>query len=98
VRKPRAIAFGRAAGISIVRDCHASTALSEQEIYIALGSNLGDRLRAMERALELLNEANVEILEVSGLYESEPMYVQEQPQFLNAVCKVDGSILLSNRR
>ena len=88
MRKPRAIPFGKAAGVSITREYRPPSTNSEQEVYIALGSNLGDRLRTMERALQLLIEANVEILMVSGLYESEPMYVQEQPQFLNAVCKV----------
>lgn len=57
-------------------------------MYIALGSNLGDRLRTIEKGLEKLESFGIHILDVSGLYESEPMYVQEQPQFLNAVCKV----------
>jgi 7,8-dihydro-6-hydroxymethylpterin-pyrophosphokinase len=41
-----------------------------------------------EKALKMLQKEGLEILDVSGLYESEPMYVEEQPQFLNAVCKV----------
>lgn len=60
----------------------------ESEVFIALGSNLGDRLKTIEQALEILESSGVDIQDVSGLYESEPMYVQEQPKFLNAVCKV----------
>lgn len=60
----------------------------ENEVYIALGSNLGNRLHTIEQALNHLEKSGVHVLDVSSLYESEPMYVQEQPQFLNAVCKV----------
>ena len=60
-------------------------------MYIALGSNIGDRVGTIERALKTLDSHGVHIRDVSGLYESEPMYVLEQPQFLNAVCKVQRS-------
>jgi 2-amino-4-hydroxy-6-hydroxymethyldihydropteridine diphosphokinase len=43
---------------------------------------------AIGRALQSLNESGIQVQDVSGLYESSPMYVQEQPQFVNAVCKV----------
>lgn len=71
---------------------------SEKEVYIALGSNLGDRLHTIEQALDHLEKSGVHVLDVSSLYESEPMYVQEQPQFLNAVCKVINSLNDANDR
>ena len=92
VRKPNALPFASAAGITVERNrrarARASTLNSGDEVYIALGSNLGDRLGNFEKALKMLQKEGLEILDVSGLYESEPMYVEEQPQFLNAVCKV----------
>ncbi len=88
VRKPSALPFASAAGITITRWRHERDSEEDKEVYIALGSNLGDRKGTLERALNLLQASGVRIQDVSSLYESEPMYVQEQPQFLNAVCKV----------
>ncbi len=56
------------------------------EIYLALGSNLGDRRANLSAAVERLRE-QVEILALSSLYETEPAYVTDQPQFLNAVLR-----------
>lgn len=55
------------------------------EVYLSLGSNLGDREGNIRQALGLLGEW-VRIERVSSLYETEPMYLKEQPWFLNLVC------------
>ncbi|MCH8978743.1 MAG: 2-amino-4-hydroxy-6-hydroxymethyldihydropteridine diphosphokinase [Armatimonadetes bacterium] len=60
-------------------------------IAIAFGSNLGDRTRHIVAALERL-ENLMRIDRVSGIYETEPMYVHDQPSFLNGV--VIGSTAL----
>ena len=96
VRKPSALPFAVAAGVTIKRDFNPPERQGGQEVYIALGSNLGDRLRTMEKALEKLESSGIHILDVSALYESEPMYVQQQPQFLNSVCKVMRIISTTN--
>lgn len=80
--------FATAVGVTIKRQYIRPDVNKESEVFIALGSNLGDRLKTIEQALEILESSGVDIQDVSGLYESEPMYVQEQPKFLNAVCKV----------
>jgi 2-amino-4-hydroxy-6-hydroxymethyldihydropteridine diphosphokinase len=80
--------FAAASGVTITRYRHKSDFQEDKEVFIALGSNLGDRKETLERALKLLQASGVRIQDVSGLYESEPMYVEQQPQFLNAVCKV----------
>ena len=54
---------------------------------VAFGSNVGDRLVHIQEALELL-KAKVNILRTSHVFETSPMYVTEQPAFLN------GAILL----
>lgn len=55
------------------------------EVYLGLGSNLGDRKANLEKALQLLGE-RLHIERVSSLYETEPVGHAEQPMFLNAVC------------
>lgn len=52
-------------------------------IALALGSNLGDRLGALRKAVELLRSI-VDITTVSPVYETAPAYVTDQPVFLNA--------------
>ncbi|KAJ3359766.1 trifunctional dihydropteroate synthetase [Allomyces javanicus] len=57
--------------------------------YIALGSNLGDRAGHIHRALdEMVARCGAVIADTSFLYETEPMYVTDQPRFLNAACKI----------
>lgn len=56
--------------------------------YVALGSNLGDRQWYIQRALNALDSRGIQVINTSQLYESDPMYVTDQPQFLNAACCV----------
>jgi len=55
--------------------------------YLGLGSNLGDREGNLARALSLLSE-KLELEEVSSVYETEPVGYEEQPLFLNLVCRI----------
>jgi 2-amino-4-hydroxy-6-hydroxymethyldihydropteridine diphosphokinase len=54
------------------------------EIYLALGSNLGDRMSNLASAVEHLSQ-KVNIKKVSTVYETEPVYYKEQSLYLNAV-------------
>ena len=54
-------------------------------IYLALGSNLGDRRGNLSAALQQLREI-MDISVVSSVYETEPVGYLEQPRFLNLVC------------
>lgn len=56
--------------------------------YLGLGSNLGDRLANLQQALNRLDMRAGEVTNVSSVYESEPMYLAEQPTFLNAVAEL----------
>lgn len=56
--------------------------------YIALGSNLGDRKRYIEEALQRLDARGIQVINTSQLYESKPMYVSDQPDYLNGACAV----------
>jgi 2-amino-4-hydroxy-6-hydroxymethyldihydropteridine diphosphokinase len=55
---------------------------------LALGSNLGDRLATLQRAVDLLAERDVRAVESSRVWETDPVGgPSEQPAFLNAVIR-----------
>ncbi|MDE1920729.1 MAG: 2-amino-4-hydroxy-6-hydroxymethyldihydropteridine diphosphokinase [Candidatus Omnitrophica bacterium] len=56
-------------------------------VYLALGSNLGNRRQYIRRALEELKRSGVELLKVSELLETGPFEAPAQGKFLNAVLK-----------
>jgi len=58
-----------------------------EEIYLSLGSNLGDRQKNLSRALMLLSR-EVELERVSSIYETAPVGYNEQPLFLNLACHI----------
>jgi len=53
-------------------------------VYLALGSNLGDRMGNLVSAVERLSQ-KMTIKKVSSVYETEPVYYEEQPLYFNAV-------------
>lgn len=55
-------------------------------VYLALGSNLGDRRANLTAAVERLSTI-LEVELVSSVYETEPAYVTGQPRFLNAALR-----------
>ena len=55
------------------------------EVFLGLGSNLGDKRGNIERAVESLRGISSG-LRVSSLYETAPVGVTLQPSFVNAVC------------
>ncbi len=55
-------------------------------IYLALGSNLGDRPANLEAALAAM-PAGVKVLARSPVYETPPWGLTDQPDFLNMVVK-----------
>ena len=63
--------------------------------YIALGSNLGDRLDFLKAAVKEV--ANIGVLvKKSTIYESEPFGFKDQQNYLNAVCvlKCEDDVLM----
>ena len=61
-------------------------------VWLALGSNLGDRARYLEAAREALPDAGVTVLRASRVAETEPVGIREQPHFLNQVLEVQTSL------
>ena len=59
--------------------------------YLALGSNLGDRLDHLSRAVRLLDATEgVDVARSSRIYETDPVG-PPQPAYLNAVIEVETS-------
>ena len=55
------------------------------EAFLSLGANLGDREENLIRALQALRGRGIRLGRLSGLYETEPVGREEQPDFLNMV-------------
>nr|WP_272944769.1 2-amino-4-hydroxy-6-hydroxymethyldihydropteridine diphosphokinase [Gorillibacterium massiliense] len=59
------------------------------EACISLGSNLGDRMDYLERAIRLLDQhPNVSVLRRSAVYETDPVGYTDQGPFLNMAVAV----------
>lgn len=57
-------------------------------VYVALGSNLGDRVEHVRAACADITAIDgCHSLRLSPLYESAPMGPQDQPDYVNAVCR-----------
>ena len=54
-------------------------------VFLALGSNLGDRHGRLIEAIERL-QARIAIDAISSIYQTEPWGYANQPRFLNAAC------------
>jgi 2-amino-4-hydroxy-6-hydroxymethyldihydropteridine diphosphokinase/dihydropteroate synthase len=59
--------------------------------YIALGSNLGDRIDWIEKACNEMSKRGIKVKRTSSLWETEPMYVTDQDSFINGACEVSLS-------
>ena len=54
-------------------------------VWLALGSNLGDREGYLRGAIEGLQRAGLRLLRQSRVAETEPVGIRDQPRFLNQV-------------
>jgi len=57
------------------------------EIYLGLGSNMGNRQDNLDKALDFLSQ-RLRVDKVSSVYDTEPVGNPNQPRFLNLVCQV----------
>ncbi len=58
-------------------------------VYVALGSNLGDREKNIENAVEKIGKLEgTGVIKCSSLYETEPVGYLDQGRFLNAAAMV----------
>ena len=61
--------------------------------YLGFGANLGDRKENLAQAINVLNSRpDLAVLRTSGIYETEPWGLTDQPKFLNMVAEIATSI------
>ncbi|XP_004490212.1 folate synthesis bifunctional protein, mitochondrial [Cicer arietinum] len=59
----------------------------DEEVVIALGSNVGDRVHNFKEALKLMRNSGIHITRHACLYETAPAYVTDQPRFINSAVR-----------
>lgn len=64
-------------------------------VYIAFGSNIGDRYRSIEEALKRIEEKGMKVTKKSGIYETEPYGYTNQPTFINGAVEVETNLSCS---
>ncbi|EMA6344945.1 2-amino-4-hydroxy-6-hydroxymethyldihydropteridine diphosphokinase [Bacillus cytotoxicus] len=63
-------------------------------VYIALGSNIGDRYTYLTQAIDLLDKnSDIQVEAVSSIYETDPVGYTDQNRFLNVVIKISTNLL-----
>jgi 2-amino-4-hydroxy-6-hydroxymethyldihydropteridine diphosphokinase len=62
-------------------------------VYLALGSNLGDRIGNLRQALEMLGAKRIEIRRVSRFYKTEPVDFRPQAWFVNCVVEAGTDLM-----
>jgi len=63
------------------------------EVFVALGSNLGDRQEHIAQAMrQIIDLPGCTNLKASSLYETSPMGPQAQPDYLNAACRFNCTL------
>ncbi len=63
-----------------------------KKVYLALGSNLGDRAGTLSSAVAQMESSELHVLRASSLYETEPRELVDQPWFLNQVVEAETSL------
>ena len=61
-----------------------------KNIYVALGSNLNNPIYQVKKVVEQLrNQSDIKILNLSSLYQTKPIGITDQPDFINAVIEIE---------
>ena len=63
-----------------------------KEVFLAIGSNLGDRFRNIELAKIMLSNNRIKILKSSSFYETLSWPDIKNPKFLNVVLKIKTNL------
>jgi 2-amino-4-hydroxy-6-hydroxymethyldihydropteridine diphosphokinase len=61
-------------------------------VYLALGSNVGDRDSNLSGAIAAFPPAGIQVRRVSSIYETEPVDFLDQPWFLNCVVEAETDL------
>jgi 2-amino-4-hydroxy-6-hydroxymethyldihydropteridine diphosphokinase len=61
-------------------------------VYLALGSNIGDREGHLHAAVRALPKHGIDVVRCASVYSTEPREVVDQPWFLNTVIEANTSL------
>ncbi|KAI9839258.1 MAG: hypothetical protein M1819_003252 [Sarea resinae] len=103
LRKPDAFADAEYAAVSTTRTrtdfgrpdyakIDEVKARGKHRAFIALGSNMGDRIQMIEKACQEMKKRGIKMVRTSGLWETEAMYVTDQDPFVNGACEIETSL------
>ncbi|MGQ9664487.1 MAG: 2-amino-4-hydroxy-6-hydroxymethyldihydropteridine diphosphokinase [bacterium] len=62
-----------------------------KQIYLLIGTNIGNLKENLENALDQLNRNNIKIIKRSKIYKTKPWGKTDQPDFLNIAVEVETS-------
>lgn len=62
------------------------------QVFLSLGSNLGDRRLMIKKAISELNKFTGCIIKKSKIYETEPVGNKNQPMFLNCCVEIETDL------
>lgn len=62
------------------------------KVFLSLGSNLEEREKNIQKALEELKNNSINILKISANYETEPEGYIDQPKFINAAAEIETDL------
>jgi len=65
--------------------------LNQVSVYLSLGSNMGSREENLKKALGFLSETT-QLEKLSSVYDTAPVGNENQPRFLNMVCRVSTTL------
>lgn len=85
---PKSIQIERASDMTASQ---TKPTLTPRTAYVALGSNLGDRIAHIEEACREMDQRGIRVKRTSSLWETEPMYYAHQDRFVNGACEVNSS-------
>ena len=68
--------------------------MSEEHIFLGLGSNVGNRYQNLKSGIDMLNaHPHIWVTEKSHVYQSPPMYNVDQDQYYNMVIAIDTNLI-----
>jgi 2-amino-4-hydroxy-6-hydroxymethyldihydropteridine diphosphokinase len=74
-----------------VEQHHLGRSTMVHTVYLALGTNLGDRESNLEAALDALS-SQIRLLAESPIYQTAPWGYEDQPDFLNQVIRAETTL------
>ncbi|MCX7883755.1 MAG: 2-amino-4-hydroxy-6-hydroxymethyldihydropteridine diphosphokinase [Caloramator sp.] len=62
------------------------------KVYVAFGTNMGDKNKNIEKAIEMMKDRGLKVIKISQVYKTEPYGYTAQPEFLNGVLEAITSL------